>query len=577
MPDALVEPAGRAVITDASDATTARPRGFLARWWPVMPAAAGRLARSVRAAELSGAACAFWMRALAVLVVSAWLVYSVSWPRDLYYLSIAAAFFVLGYLPYRWRRHRHAEAIKLAFGCLDVVLVTTAILMPPPAGLSVDWPIQTRLRGQEFLYLLLLLAEAALTYSPLRVLWTGLSIALVWTVGVQLVYARPDTTRFADLAGDGPLAMGAILRTYLHPTFVGLTAWWTQVVVTMLFTAILALAVWRARRTLVAQVQAEVVHADLARYVSPDVADALAAQAPSGFGAPVTRTVAVLFADIIGFTAHAAELTPEQTFALLRSFQQRCCRIVFRHGGTLDKFLGDGLMATFGALADEPDAAARAHVAQVWGVDPDELPGPGIPAVALLDALGRPGGPRALLVHGSNPAVSVPGSSGVRERLAALDLLVVCDLVPSETALLADVVLPVTQWAEEEGTMTSLEGRVLRRRAAVRPPAGVRSELWVWAELARRLGAPGTWSSDPAEVFDELARASAGGVADYSGLSHARLDAAEASGADDGGTALHWPCPATPVRSARRGWTSTKGSPAASTSSGTRRVCAPDW
>lgn len=192
------------------------------------------------------------------------------------------------------------------------------------------------------------------------------------------------------------------------------------------------------------------------------------------------------------------------------------------------------------------DPAARAHVAQVWGVDPDELPGPGIPAVALLDALGRPGGPRALLVHGSNPAVSVPGSSGVRERLAALDLLVVCDLVPSETALLADVVLPVTQWAEEEGTMTSLEGRVLRRRAAVRPPAGVRSELWVWAELARRLDAPGTWSSDPAEVFDELARASAGGVADYSGLSHARLDAAEASGADDGGTALHWPCPATP-------------------------------
>lgn len=353
-------PAGRAVITEASDPTTARPRGFLARWWPVMPAAAGRLARSVQAAELSGAACAFWMRTLAVLVVAAWLAYSVAWPRDLYYLSIAATFFVLGYLPYRWRRHPHAEAIKLVFSCLDVMLVTTAILMPPPAGLSVDWPIQTRLRGQEFLYLLLLLAEAALTYSPLRVLWTGLAIALVWTVGVQFLYARPETTRFADLATDVPITMDTVLRTYLHPTFVGLTAWWTQVVVTMLFTAILALAVWRARRTLVAQVHAEVVHADLARYVSPDVADALASRAPSGFGEPVIRTVAVLFADMIGFTRHAAGLTPEQTFTLLRSFQQRCCRIVFRHGGTLDKFLGDGLMATFGGLADEPDAAARA-------------------------------------------------------------------------------------------------------------------------------------------------------------------------------------------------------------------------
>ena len=186
-------------------------------------------------------------------------------------------------------------------------------------------------------------------------------------------------------------------------------------------------------------------------------------------------------------------------------------------------------------MVDDP--AARAHVADVWGVDPTTLPGKGKPAVELLAGLGRPGGPRALLVHGSNPAVSAPNAGAVLERLAALDLLVVCDMVPSETAQLADVVLPVTQWAEEEGTMTSLEGRVLRRRKAVEPPAGVRSELWVWSRLAERLGAAGTWSVDPAEVFDELAAASAGGRADYSGLSHARLDRE-----DD----LHWPCPAVP-------------------------------
>jgi assimilatory nitrate reductase catalytic subunit len=153
----------------------------------------------------------------------------------------------------------------------------------------------------------------------------------------------------------------------------------------------------------------------------------------------------------------------------------------------------------------------------------------------LLHSLGTLGGPRALLVHGSNLLVSAPNAGRVADRLATLDLLVVCDLVPSETALAADVVLPVIQWAEEEGTMTSLEGRVLRRRRAVQPPSGVRSELWVWSELARRLGAPGVWSTDAAEVFDELARASAGGRADYSGLSHGRLD---------GGEALYWPCPA---------------------------------
>ncbi|WP_418276317.1 molybdopterin oxidoreductase family protein [Isoptericola jiangsuensis] len=186
------------------------------------------------------------------------------------------------------------------------------------------------------------------------------------------------------------------------------------------------------------------------------------------------------------------------------------------------------------------DPAARAHVAEVWGVDPDTIPGPGRPAVALLGSLGTPGGPQALFVHGSNVLVSAPNADRVRDRLEALDLLVVCDFVPSETAQMADVVLPVTQWAEEEGTMTSLEGRVIRRRRATTAPGETRSELWILAELARRLGSGVTFSTDPAEVFDELARASRGGPADYSGLSHARLDADEASC----GPGLFWPCPA---------------------------------
>jgi len=181
------------------------------------------------------------------------------------------------------------------------------------------------------------------------------------------------------------------------------------------------------------------------------------------------------------------------------------------------------------------DPAARAHVAGVWGVDPDSLPGPGPSAYELLDALGRDGGPRALLVFGSNPLVSAPNGENVAERLGALDLLVVADFIPSETARLADVVLPVTQWAEEDGTMTNLEGRVLRRRRAVAPPDGVRDDLWVLGELAVRLGQPRTrFPSDPETVFAELRRASAGGVADYAGVTYDRLDA---------GDALHWPCP----------------------------------
>jgi len=188
------------------------------------------------------------------------------------------------------------------------------------------------------------------------------------------------------------------------------------------------------------------------------------------------------------------------------------------------------------------DPTARQHVAGVWGVAPNSLPGPGVPATELLALLGRPGGEggvRCLLVHGSNLIVSSPDANSVRAGLAGLDLLVVCDFVFNETAALADVVLPVPQWAEEEGTMTNLEGRVLRRRRALDAPGQVRSELWIIAELASRLDAPSSWPTDPAEVFDELARASAGGIADYSGLSHERLDAQLATG-----RAAYWPFPA---------------------------------
>ncbi|OXS32373.1 molybdopterin oxidoreductase family protein [Streptomyces sp. XY006] len=179
------------------------------------------------------------------------------------------------------------------------------------------------------------------------------------------------------------------------------------------------------------------------------------------------------------------------------------------------------------------DPAARAHVAEVWGVDPDSLPGPGRSAYELLDALGTD--IRSLLLMASNPVVSAPRAAHVEERIRSLDFLAVCDVVLSETAALADVVLPVTQWAEETGTTTSLEGRVLLRRRAITPPDGVRSDLEVLHELAARLGVEKGFPTDPEEVFEELRRASAGGPADYSGITYRRL--AEENG-------VFWPCPA---------------------------------
>ncbi|MGY1836866.1 molybdopterin oxidoreductase family protein [Blastococcus sp. SYSU DS0510] len=180
------------------------------------------------------------------------------------------------------------------------------------------------------------------------------------------------------------------------------------------------------------------------------------------------------------------------------------------------------------------DPAARAHVAAVWGVDPDELPMPGTSAFELLDALGTDGGVRTLLVLASNVAVSAPDARRVVSRLGDLDFLAVSDFFLSETAELADVVLPSAMWAEEAGTMTNLEGRVIRRRRALDPPEGVPDDLQLLATLAGRLGAQ-NFSGDPETVFEELRRASAGGTADYAGISYRRID--EERG-------VFWPCPA---------------------------------
>jgi assimilatory nitrate reductase catalytic subunit len=180
------------------------------------------------------------------------------------------------------------------------------------------------------------------------------------------------------------------------------------------------------------------------------------------------------------------------------------------------------------------DPAHRAHVAAVWGIEPAELPQPGLSAFEMLDRLGTPGGVRALIVLASNIAVSAPDANRVASRLKSLDMLVVSDIFLGETAELADVVLPTAQWAEEDGTMTNLEGRVIRRRRALPPPAGVRTDLELMVDIAERLGRGHYFSSDPREVFEELRKASAGGIADYAGITYERIEAEKG---------VFWPCP----------------------------------
>jgi assimilatory nitrate reductase catalytic subunit len=177
----------------------------------------------------------------------------------------------------------------------------------------------------------------------------------------------------------------------------------------------------------------------------------------------------------------------------------------------------------------------REALAKVWDVPPGSLPRKGKSAFELLDAMGPEGGIRSLFVMGSNVAVASPDTSRIEKRLAALDHLTVCDSFLNETSAFAHVVLPTFQWAEEEGTLTNLEGRVIRRRRVARPPAGVRGDIDILRELAARLGGGERFQFySPREVFDEFRRATAGGIADYSGITYERIDA------NDG---LFWPCP----------------------------------
>lgn len=182
------------------------------------------------------------------------------------------------------------------------------------------------------------------------------------------------------------------------------------------------------------------------------------------------------------------------------------------------------------------DLAAREHVAKVWGVAPESLPTKGKSAYEMLDAIGTKDGLRGMLVFGSNVVVASPNASAVKERLSRLELLVVCDAFLTETAEQAHVILPTKQWAEEEGTVTNLEGRVILRRQTMDAPRNVLCDIQILCDLAARLGFGQHFEYENSEaVFNELRRATAGGKADYSGISYRRLEAEQG---------VFWPCPA---------------------------------
>ena len=180
------------------------------------------------------------------------------------------------------------------------------------------------------------------------------------------------------------------------------------------------------------------------------------------------------------------------------------------------------------------DPGAIEHVAGVWGVAPEDIPPAGIPIFAQLELM-EAGDIRGMINLCSNPVVSWPDQAHTRRILSGLDLYVVIDIFLSESALLADVVLPGSAWAESEGVVANSDALVCKLNKAVDPPGEARSDIWILCELARRLGRGQHFDYDgPQAVFEELRRASAGGRADYAGITYERL---ETEGP------IPWPCP----------------------------------
>jgi formate dehydrogenase major subunit/formate dehydrogenase alpha subunit len=186
------------------------------------------------------------------------------------------------------------------------------------------------------------------------------------------------------------------------------------------------------------------------------------------------------------------------------------------------------------------DDAVRQKFERAWGVD---LPAePGLTLTEITHAC-REGRIRALYLMGENPMLSEPDTAHVEAALKATDFLVVQDIFLTETARLADVVLPAASYVEREGTVTNTERRVQRMHQVIEPLEGTRPDWQIICDLSTRLGYPMKYASI-AEVMGEIASL----TPSYGGISFRRLDAGEE---------LCWPCPAedhpgTPVLHSER-------------------------
>jgi adenylate cyclase len=313
-------------------------------------------------AKLEGLRLAVRARYTALGVIACLLpILNPAWDQ-LYYVALLALFALIGWAQVRVGRVGVSRA-ELALLFCDLALLTFIAVAPNPFG-TTHWPVAMQYHFDNFIYFFVLLSGATLAYSWRTVITVGIWTSVLWIVGMIWVWSQPDrnpelTARIASAIGDDHR-----LFQLVSPSSIVLGNRIQEIVVFLICAVTLAVAVRRGNDLLIRHVAVARERTNLARYFSPNVVDELSAH-DEPLKQVRTQNVAVLFVDIVGFTAFAVGPEPEELIRILREFHARMEQEVFRHKGTLDKYLGDGLMATFGTpFAGDADAGNALRCAQ---------------------------------------------------------------------------------------------------------------------------------------------------------------------------------------------------------------------
>jgi adenylate cyclase len=278
-----------------------------------------------------------------------------------YYVLMLIPFAIIGWAQLKVGKAGRSRPELFLMFC-DLALLTFLAIVPNP--LNANWPAGMQFRFNTFSYFFVFLATATLAYSWRTVVAMGFWTAGLWAIGVAWIYLQPET--HAALTERVRAAVGSDHRMFdiINPAAVGIAARFQEITVFLIVAMTLALAVRRSNALLISHAGIERERTNLARYFSPNVVEQLSRN-DEPLKQVRTQNVAVLFADIVDFTAYADGRSPMEVIGTLRLFHERMEREVFRHGGTLDKYLGDGLMATFGTpFASDSDAGNALRCAQ---------------------------------------------------------------------------------------------------------------------------------------------------------------------------------------------------------------------